>query len=291
MGDLDRPCRHRVRDVASRDLRNNGCLDARCDRWALGADRARRRFGRSRCHDGDGLGLGNGHVRLLGRRLRRRCGLGGRSRLDDLSRSGCRHDRLDLDRVGDVAGRDRGGLEGRRRGLGGLGGLGLGGGLLGGLLDRLGLFGLLVAGQTVTHGTATDHVGVGLVERRRVALHRHAERARRDPSPRRSSSRAPWPARALSCSSPCVLSSYLSTSLSARSSSSSAAMLTGCRNALSKPRRFRAICKHCTAGLHNQAPRPGAVRLLTMRPSAPRATRTRAACGRRVRHPMQVRSG
>ena len=58
----------------------------------------------------------------------------------------------------------------RRRGL-------LGGRLLGRLLRRLRLLGLLVAGETVANGAAPDHVGVRLVERRRVALHRHAERA------------------------------------------------------------------------------------------------------------------
>jgi hypothetical protein len=44
------------------------------------------------------------------------------------------------------------------------------------LLDRLSrLFGLLVSGEAVADGAAPHHVGVRLVQRRRVALHWHAK--------------------------------------------------------------------------------------------------------------------
>jgi hypothetical protein len=129
-------------------------------------DGGRSRLDRRRSRGGLG---GRGGLGWLGGNLfGRRCGSRG------LDTRRCRHDLL----------RPLGGLRlrrllsdllGRRRRLLGRGlGRGLGRRLARRLL-RLRLFRLLVASQALTNRAPADHVGVGLVERGRVALHGHAE--------------------------------------------------------------------------------------------------------------------
>ena len=127
--------------------------------------------------------------RGLGRRVPRRRPAGG------LGRPGSGDRRGGLgDRAGSGSARPRG------AGVFALGFLARG--LLGRLLRRLGLFGLLVPGQAVTDSATADHVGVRLVERRRMALHGHAEDTAEVDDLWHWSCRVPWPVRVLGCSSP-----------------------------------------------------------------------------------------
>jgi len=78
--------------------------------------------------------------------------------------------------------------------------------------------------------------------------------------------------------------------VSARRTSPSAPSRRGRRQARSKRLRCTAVSKQ--AGEHNQAPRPGAVRLSTATPvSGSKAQRHIADAGWVVRQPMHVRTG
>ncbi len=76
---------------------------------------------------------------------------------------------------------------------------------------------------------------------------------------------------------------------------SSAPVGSARRNARSKARRRTAAVRHGGHGRepsrHSHAPRPGAVRLSTARPSAARAHANQRDLRSRVRHPTQVRCG
>ena len=127
--------------------------------------------GVGRCLD-SGLGRDGrfGHLDRLG-------GAGGRGfgRCDDVGFRDGRDGHLG--RRGLDVGGDDGGDLGRGRVVGDRGDRRrLGGGLLGwSLLRRLGLLGLFGPGETIAYGAPAHHVGVRLVERRRVALHGHTE--------------------------------------------------------------------------------------------------------------------
>ena len=261
----------------------------RCDDCRLS------RRGRRRCGHRDlGRSIGGLRNRVGRGRLDRRCCCGtfdlGRGRRGRGHRGWCRGRRLDLGfgRRLDL-GRDRCGL-GHRRGVpGGRGGL------LGALASRLGrLFGLDVALQTLPLGLAAHPVGLSFLDARGMALDADAEgdaevecllvgeaellgelmdsdlscHVRGQPF----IGRVPPPGHGPGTDKSLRFSYSIPNSLLRRAKTASAP--AGTRKALSKARRFSARSTHPGCPWHNQAPRPGAVRLATSCPSRLRAMRT-----------------
>lgn len=268
---------------AGRSRGGRGCSD-RCrlfggGRCSGGGCSGRHRFGRS----GSRRRRGNGGGRRFGGSG---SGRWGRSRFGGRRRGG--RDRL------------------RRFGSGRFGG-GLGRGLL--APGRLGLFGLLVAHETVALGAATHPVGLRFDERRRVALHIdthvdaevhhllvchselfgelvHAHVLGQSAS-QSFVAAAGAPDTPAACDGPILPAS----AWNAPRSSESTAGSTARRHARSKPRRRTAVSKHSMEPAQSHAPRPAATRLQTAVPSPTSAQRTRSVAGRRVRQPTQVRTG
>ena len=152
------------------------------------------------------------------------------------------------------------------------------------LLLGLGLLGLLVASQAVTVGATADHVGVGLVERRRVALHGHAEHDHRGPRP-------PGWSFPSSLASSCTRRFFatpsfnLSRDVSRHPNSLQLARAAGIASRPVGATLLRTPCgaapvEAVPGGGHSHAPRPGAVRLTIAWPSASSAQRTSSLCGR-----------